>query len=129
MDQSSPYIPSRDALVTDADLRRLARFIAEEHEGLRAVHAPLLSAADVAKRYGLSRGWVYRHARELGGQRLGTGPKARLRFGALEVRRRLDELQRGGGADGRSSRRGTGEPVDLLPIGPRRTVVRTRPEA
>lgn len=40
----------------------------------------LVDARALAEHLGLSRDWVYRHQRELGGQRIGTGPKAPLRF-------------------------------------------------
>jgi hypothetical protein len=40
----------------------------------------LVTAAGVAKRYAVSRDYVYAHAAELGAIRLGTGPRARLRF-------------------------------------------------
>lgn len=45
----------------------------------------LLTPAQVASRYGVSRTWVYAHAKELGAVRLGNGPKARLRFDADKV--------------------------------------------
>jgi hypothetical protein len=37
----------------------------------------------------VDRSWIYAHANELGAWRLGSGPKARLRFDLEEVRRRL----------------------------------------
>jgi hypothetical protein len=40
----------------------------------------LLTAAEVASRFGVERSWVYAHARELGVIRLGEGPRPRLRF-------------------------------------------------
>ncbi len=40
----------------------------------------LVDAATAADKLGVSRDYVYRHARELGVVRLGTGEKARLRF-------------------------------------------------
>ena len=39
-----------------------------------------LDANDVAKRLRVSREWVYEHAQELGAERIGTGPRPRLRF-------------------------------------------------
>ena len=41
---------------------------------------PLLTAAEVAERFGVDRSWVYAHARELGVVQLGAGPRPRLRF-------------------------------------------------
>jgi hypothetical protein len=46
----------------------------------------LLDAAAVARRFGVSRDWVYLHADELGAMRLGEGSKARLRFDLEAVR-------------------------------------------
>jgi predicted DNA-binding transcriptional regulator AlpA len=43
-------------------------------------HARLLNVGELARLSGVSRSWIYGHAAELGGLRLGDGPKARLRF-------------------------------------------------
>ena len=40
----------------------------------------LVDASRVAEHLGLTRAWVYEHARELGAIRVGSGPRARLRF-------------------------------------------------
>jgi hypothetical protein len=40
----------------------------------------LLTAAQVAARFNVDRGWVYAHAEQLGVVRLGDGPRPRLRF-------------------------------------------------
>jgi hypothetical protein len=120
MHQPSPSFANSAPVLPDAELRRLARFIATELEALQGLQPTLLTAAEVANQYGVSRGWVYKHAHELGGQRLGTGPKARLRFLAPEVQRCLRDLQGSNGDTPRPSRVGR-VPVELLPIGPRRT--------
>ena len=49
----------------------------------------LLTPAEVALKYGVSRTWVYAHAKDLGAVRLGAGPKARLRFHAERVEEAL----------------------------------------
>lgn len=41
---------------------------------------PLVDAATLARLLGVGRDFVYSHADELGALRLGSGPKARLRF-------------------------------------------------
>jgi len=46
----------------------------------------LIDASPLAAELGVERSWVYEHANELHPIRLGTGPKARLRFDALAVR-------------------------------------------
>lgn len=44
-----------------------------------------LDVAAVAEALGVSRDWVYEHSSELGAYRLGSGPKARLRFDPQKV--------------------------------------------
>lgn len=120
MHHTPPHAVDSAPVLPDAELRRLARFIAKELEALHGLQPALLTAADVAKQYGLSRGWVYKHARELGGERMGTGPKARLRFRSREVQARLNELQANGDEAPRRGPSGRRQPVELLPIGPAR---------
>jgi hypothetical protein len=83
----------------------------------------LVDAAELARRLGIERSWVYTHAIELGAVKLGSGRKPRLRFDpqvAARVLRRTDE---GPAADpparsgerARRSRRPEGQ-VPLLPI-------------
>jgi hypothetical protein len=45
----------------------------------------LLTADELAIVLGVDRGYVYEHAVELGAWRLGSGPRARLRFDLEEV--------------------------------------------
>lgn len=40
----------------------------------------LVTAAELARHFGVSRAWVYEHANELGVIRLGEGNRGRLRF-------------------------------------------------
>jgi hypothetical protein len=49
----------------------------------------MITAAEVAWRWGISRRWVYGHAGALGAMRLGGGPRPRLRFDPAEVAERL----------------------------------------
>ena len=66
-------------------------------EPLGSPFAPrsLVDAAVVATYLGVERGWVYHHASELGARRLGSGPKARLRFSLEEIERRLTSCPQG----------------------------------
>lgn len=66
-----------------ADLEELAARIVERlgTAAPAAVETPrLVDAASLAERLGVSPAWVRDHAEELGVQRLGTGPRPRLRF-------------------------------------------------
>ena len=49
----------------------------------------LIDAAAVAEYLAVERSWVYEHADELNARRLGSGPKARLRFSLEDVDRAL----------------------------------------
>jgi hypothetical protein len=64
------------------DIEALAVRVAEllEQRGARRPTGSLVDAAELARRLGTDRSWVYSHATELGAIRLGSGPKARLRF-------------------------------------------------
>jgi len=85
------------ARVHPQDLERLADLIADRLSGPPAPRPSsdlphderLLSAREVAERYGLSARWVREHAFELGGLRLGGGAKPRLRFDAATVASRM----------------------------------------
>jgi hypothetical protein len=83
---------SIDALAT-----RLAELLGGAlREPVPAVENPkkMLSAAEVSKRWSISRRWVYDHAEELGARRLGSGPRPRLRFDPDEVAARVGAPQR-----------------------------------
>lgn len=48
--------------------------------------AALIDARGLADQLGVARDWVYANAEQLGAVRLGTGPRARLRFDAERAR-------------------------------------------
>jgi hypothetical protein len=50
----------------------------------------LLSARELARELGVSLDYVYSHAGELGGMRLGSGRRARIRFDLDRARRALE---------------------------------------
>lgn len=52
---------------------------AEDRQDVAGV-SRLVDAATVAHALGVTRGCVYDHAAELGGKRIGNGPRGRLRF-------------------------------------------------
>lgn len=65
----------------------------------------MLSAAEVAELFGVSRRWVYDNAEALGARRLGAGARPRLRFDPDEVAERIDGLAAGPGS--RAAARGS----------------------
>ena len=65
----------RELLLAEAIAERVAELLHNE-----APHGRLVDAATVARALGVSRDCVYAHAAELGGERIGNGPRGRLRF-------------------------------------------------
>jgi transposase-like protein len=70
------------------------RVITALHDDLEAIAAELsapttehkqLTVEQVAERLGVARSTVYAHWREWGGYKLGSGPKARIRFDSSEL--------------------------------------------
>jgi hypothetical protein len=79
-----------DAETVEAIARRSVELL--EQRGLQ--RRELVDAAELARRFGIERSWVYSHAIELGAVKLGSGPKPRLRFDpqiAARVLRRVGE--------------------------------------
>jgi hypothetical protein len=109
-----------DAATVEAIARRVVELL--ERRGLQ--RRELVDAAELARRFGIERSWVYSHAIELGAVKLGDGPKPRLRFDpqiAARVLRRVGEESaadppaRSGERAGQPSASG-GSRVRLLPI-------------
>lgn len=78
---------SEPLTLTDETIEAVARRVAELLDASSADQSAvpnritdLVDAAEVARRFSLSRDYIYSHADELGVVRLGTGPRARLRF-------------------------------------------------
>jgi hypothetical protein len=87
----------------------------------------LVDAAEVARFLDVSTDFVYAHADELGARRLGSGPRARLRFDLAEVDARLSDCSRSRESEAHSKRaaepnqgrrltQGSGTSAPLLPI-------------
>jgi len=109
-----------DPETVDVIARRVVELL--EQRGLR--RRELVDAAELARRFGIERSWVYSHAIELGAVKLGDGAKPRLRFDpeiAARVLRKVngkptaDPPTRSGERAGQPPRRGRSE-VRLLPI-------------
>jgi hypothetical protein len=119
MSSTSSGRPDLD--LVEAVARRVVALLREE--GLVPSEAPrLLTVAQVAREFGLSPDWVYGHARQLGAIRLGSGPKARLRFDRHTIGAQIARLASNGhGAlPARQRNRGQGnrkrDGAELLPI-------------
>ena len=69
-----------------ASIEAIANRVVEKLRG----DEQLLDAAEVARRLGRSRDWVYRHANELGAVRLGDGDRPRLHFRPSVVNAYID---------------------------------------
>jgi hypothetical protein len=80
--------------LADALAPELARLIADLQDA-QPQPDDRINAAELARRFGVSEDWVYRHADELGALRLGDGPKARLRFHVPTVVERLTSRSNG----------------------------------
>jgi hypothetical protein len=73
----------RELLLVEAIAERVAELLRDDDaSGGRR----LMSAAEVARELNVGRQWVYAHAEELGGRRLGDGPRGRLRFDLETIR-------------------------------------------
>jgi len=71
---SAPIEVRLDAASIDAIARRVTELIGTHDAN------DLVSAREIAMRFGVSRAWVYENAAHLGAVRLGDGPRPRLRF-------------------------------------------------
>ena len=71
--------------IAEATARKLAEFIGE-----RGKTFGLVGPRELAEDLGVSLDYVYAHATELGAMRLGSGPKARIRFDLDGARRLLE---------------------------------------
>ena len=110
-----------DAPTVEAIARRVIELL--ERRGLSG-GSELVDAAELARRLGIERSWVYTHAIELGAVKLGSGRKPRLRFDPQVAARVLRRVGEGPAADppARSGeradrpQRGRRSEVRLLPI-------------
>lgn len=102
-------------MLSDWDIEAVATRVAELLSTERT-ETEFVDAAEIARRFGVSRDFVYAHAEDLGGLRLGGGPNARLRFSPKEVRARLCARAPEQLPEPPKRRRTTGRPDALLPI-------------
>jgi hypothetical protein len=72
---TAPELTLRERMLVDAIAERLAGLLRET-----SARVGLVDAATVAAALNVTRDCVYVHAAELGGKRIGSGPRGRLRF-------------------------------------------------
>ena len=110
-----------DASFVDAVARRVVELLREE--GAVSRQGPrLLTVAAVSEEFGVSTDWLYANAGPLGAIRLGSGPRARVRFDRATIADRIAKVasraSRDRSSQGGRRRRSTrnGADGDLLPI-------------
>jgi hypothetical protein len=119
---SVELLTARDLALVDAVAERVLELLGER-DALPGC-SRLVSAGELAALLGRSREWVYEHAEELGGRRIGDGERPRLWF---DVDRALSGRQTSershpsdrpapAGGSARRRRRAPGSEVPLLPI-------------
>jgi hypothetical protein len=99
--------------LSEADIEAVAIRVADLLRTSRT-SAELVDAAEIARRFGVSRDFVYDHADDLGAVRLGNGPKARLRFDPAKLGRALGKPPEK--AAPQAHRRRTQRSSSLLPV-------------
>src|SRR4051812_5178218 len=107
--------PALDHRAIEAIARRVAELLQESPA--RATPR-LVSAAEIARRFDVTRQWVYENADRLGAIRLGRGARPRLRFDLQRVANALDAADERGSPRHRRSPNDGGliEPADLIPL-------------
>lgn len=94
-----------ERILTDGDVEAIAEAtaarLAEIVSATPGTFA-LVDARQLARDLGVSLDYVYAHATELGAMRLGSGPKARIRFDLDRARQALET--RAGRSNGRRRR-------------------------
>ncbi len=106
--QSEPTIEPAvaDRVLTDGDVEAIAEATAARLAELVSA-APgtfaLVDARQLARDLGVSLDYVYAHATELGAMRLGSGPKARIRFDLDRARQALEARSRPWSREGKRS--------------------------
>ena len=86
-----------DRILTVSDVEAIVEAIARkvvEIVDARPTTFGLVDARELAEELGVSIDYVYTHASELGAMRLGSGPKARIRFDLDEARQTLEARRR-----------------------------------
>lgn len=96
---------------------RAAVKLAERIGELPTREPSLIDVAEVARRFGVSRDYVYEHSDELGAMRLGNGRNPRLRFDPRKVEEALAAKRAEPKPEPRRRARRRSGRAALLPIG------------
>src|ERR671922_378498 len=86
-------VPGVDLTLVDLIAQRVLQLLGDRNGD----EIQLLTVAQVARRFQVHPSWVYANARRLGALRLGTGPKAPLRFDPRRVALAVEDPPRSGG--------------------------------
>lgn len=78
---------------------RVAQLLAHQQQQATEMER-LISAGELALHLGVTRAWVYKHRRLLGGHRIGGGPKAQWRFDRRAAMQALERHQAAQRTDG-----------------------------
>src|SRR4051794_13772009 len=83
---------SHQPLLDDSAIEAIARRVSELllNGSDDPTRQSLVSAAEIARRFDVSRSWVYENADRLGAVRLGRGARPRLRLDPRRVEKRLE---------------------------------------
>jgi hypothetical protein len=116
---SADRLTGSDPAFVDAVARRVVELLRAEGE-LPLAGPRLMTVAQVRDELGVSADWLYANAEALGAIRLGSGPRARLRFDRTTIAQRVATLASDGrrtrSARGRRKRARAAEDGGLLPI-------------
>src|SRR4051812_28530547 len=85
--------PGLDLTLIDFIAKRVLQLLGDRNGD----EIQLLTVAQVARRFQVHPSWVYANARRLGALRLGTGPKAPLRFDPRRVALAVEDPPPSGG--------------------------------
>src|SRR3954471_197185 len=88
-----PVAPGLDLPLADFIAQRVLELLGDRNGD----EVQLLTVAQVARRFQVHPSWVYANARRLGALRLGTGPKAPLRFDPGRVAQAVEDEGEPGG--------------------------------
>lgn len=117
---------ARNSELPGEAIEQIAQRVAELLEERRGASGEgLVDAGGLARHLGVTRAWVYQHADDLGAVRIGSGPRARLRFDVNGAQEALGATGRLPSSPPRTAKtrmpgRTGGGSAPLLPITPRR---------